>query len=153
MQTVKKGQLFQYTQEHYGKFYKGLPNLPFSVEYSVLGIGADYLDKTPWFFKTKKYTLFAAKVVTVYHPMTKVLKCDYVFCYISDPHQNSETREGWVRANWIEPLTTFQSYEAESLSTVQGIFEEMKKRQKEEPPERELTPLEIFQQKIKGRKR
>lgn len=78
------------------------------------------------FLETKKYTLFAAKVVTVYHPRTEVVKCDYVLCFISDPYQTGETRDGWVRPEWVEPLNTFRTSEAEELSTIQDIFKEMK---------------------------
>lgn len=158
MQAVKVGQLFQYTQEHYGKFYSKLPKVPFSLEYSRLETSWKKQIMMSWShagtedLETKKYTLFAAKVVTVCHPRTEVAKCDYVFCFISDPYQAGETRDGWVRTEWIEPLNAFRTYEAEELNILHNSFKEMKERRKKMILEKELTPLEIFQQ-MKGRKR
>lgn len=144
MQAIKKGQLFQYTQEHYGKFYPELPKVPFSSEYRRF--------KTSCRKDVKKYTLLAAKSITVHHPRTEVAKCDYVLCFVSDPYQDGETRDGWVRAEWIEPLTAFRTYEAEELNVLYNFFKEMKEQRNHLLLEKELTSLEIFQ-RIKERKR
>lgn len=158
METVKKGQLLQYTQEHYGKFYPKLPKVPFSSDYSRLETSWKRQGIMPWppsgdeSLETKKYTLFAAKVVTMYHPRAEAVKCDYVLCFISDPYQAGETRDGWVRAGWVEPLNTFRTYEAEELNALHNIFNEMKERRKSGIPEKKPTPLEIFQQ-MKAKRR
>jgi len=81
-----------------------------------------------------------------------VAKCDYVLCFVSDPYQDGETRDGWVRAEWIEPLTAFRTYEAEELNVLYNFFKEMKEQRNHLLLEKELTPLEDFQ-RIKERKR
>jgi len=146
MQAIKKGQLLQYKRKYYGRFYSELPKVPFDDDYKLLFSSLKGYGPPPWFLReetqTKKYTLFVAKVVTIYHPRTDLLNCDYVLCFISDPYEAGETREGWVRSGWVEPLNSFQTYEDEERNAVQEVFQNLK----ENSQKKKLTPLEVFQE-------
>lgn len=138
--TILPGQLLQYKFEHYGKFYAKLPKVPFEPSCQRLsaygGSSADRwaalaagtltnkyqaLDEG----NTQKYVLMSAKVVTVPHRRIEIIKCDYILCFISNPYNQGETVDGWVRPEWVEPLNTFGNYSLEQKAEVQKLFKKM----------------------------
>lgn len=128
--TIEKGKLYQYKADHYGKVYPEQPTKMCSDGFIHLGMSASRM----WHraeSKVLKFTLFVTKVVTLKHPLAPLYTCTYVACLISDPYNEGDTQEKWVRADWLEPLTPFQSYQAETLSVARKLFEKMKARDKE----------------------
>lgn len=150
------GSLLQYKEKCYGRFHPRLPKIPFEKHqflpsthrnafdaYPLIraGIPVSEIDTT-----RKKFVLFCAQVVRVVHPKIPDVGCNYFKCFISDPYANSETVDGWVREEWIEPLNEFSTYKEEHLKQIQETFLGMVKTKK--PTAKELKEFHRWTQSI-----
>lgn len=125
MNEIVKGKLYQYRADHYGKIYHSCPTKLFSDEHTTLGQSASRQWVLPGSV-VLKFTLFVTKVVVLKYALAPLYTCTYASCLISDPYNEGDTQEKWVRPEWLEPLTAFQSYQGESLSLAKKLFEQIK---------------------------
>ena len=131
---MKPGSLLQYKEKHHGWYYPSLPKELFAKHYLLPSIHNNVFDvfndiKAGRKVDTsrKKYVLISAEKVELVHSEFPVIKCAYFKCFISDPYSNNETIGGWIREEWVEPLSENSTYREDNLEHVRSILNRMKK--------------------------
>lgn len=137
--SVTAGSLLQYKEEHYGRYYRSIPKVPFENRYeflktinnNVLSLRLTPDSPAPSRKETarKKYVLFCSEKTWVQHPLVDTLGCYYIKCFISDPYDN-DTTDGWLREEWVEPLNQLGTYYEENVLKVRKHIKEINQTKK-----------------------
>lgn len=119
--TITRGMLAQFKLGNHGWWYENKPQNVFEQCYGRL---PGFASITPLGFVAQddilKYILHVVDVFTIYHPKFPNIKTRYLKCFITIPSKEqfietpkgkyvlpaieSETKLGYVRAEWVEPL-------------------------------------------------
>jgi hypothetical protein len=117
--AITRGMLAQYKLPYHGLFYKNKPSNVFEELYGVLpgyttpSMMLSVHDEIP------KFVLHVVDAFTIHHPKMLSVKTRYFKCFITVPQltdkrsfhmvtEESETRLGYVRDEWVEPLVEDQ---------------------------------------------
>lgn len=160
---IELGKMYQYKPEHIGKSYSKKPRTPFAVEDGlslyesrhVLTYGNPFAKEAPWeksYYKSnqEKILVLPCKIEKVYHPLIRSVYGTYIYATISYSREK-EWKTGWLRAEWIEPLSELDETYEESMrklwaKNAHSALLKVEEKIKTASAKPSRTPLELFEE-------